>query len=315
MRHDVKFLSNGMLLAGHLYLPDGETAERRPALVVGHPMGAVKEQAAGLYAERLAREGFVTLAFDAAYQGESEGLPRFVEDPFQRAEDVKAAVTYLATRDDVDPERIGAVGVCASGAYVPYAAQTDHRIKAVASVTGACVGRLWRYGMDGTQDPSVIQGMLDQAGKDRTAEAKGAAPRTVNVVPLSEEQALLMPERSLFREAWYYYRTPRAQHPRSENQWLFRSVDKIAQFDAYQLISLIAPRPLLLIHGTEADTATFSRQAYELAAEPKELFWIEGATHVDLYDVEQYVGPAIAKLTEFFGQHLGAPEAALAAQA
>jgi uncharacterized protein len=304
MRHNVTFPSNGLAVAGHLYIPADQAGGRRPAVVVSHPMGAVKEQAAGLYAERLAREGFITLAFDAAYQGESAGEPRFLENPFQRAEDVKSAVTFLATRGEVDAERIGALGICASGGYVPYAAQTDHRIKAVATVTGACVGRLWRDGMDGKQSEEVIRGMLDQAAADRNNEGRGQPARRVPIVPQTEEQAKTFRPRSMFREAYYYYRTPRAQHQRSENWYVFRSVDLIAQYDSYDLIHLIAPRPLLMIHGTDADTARFSREAIEEAREPKELFWIEGASHVDLYDKEEYVSKAIVKLSGFFREHL-----------
>src|ERR671919_1050122 len=171
MRQDVTFPSAGLMLAGHLYTPDDETGGPWPAIVVGHPASGVKEQAAGLYAERLAREGFVALAFDAAFQGESEGEPRGLEDPAHRVEDIKAAVSFLSVRDGVDAERIGALGICASGGYVIPASATDHRVRAVATVSAVDLGRHFREGGDGQQDPAVIQGMLDEAAAARTAVA------------------------------------------------------------------------------------------------------------------------------------------------
>jgi fermentation-respiration switch protein FrsA (DUF1100 family) len=302
MRTDVTFPSAGLKLAGHLYTPDGEVAGRRPAIVVGHPMSGVKEQTAGVYAERLARAGFVALAFDAAYQGESEGVPHLLEDPFHRGEDVKAAVTFLSLRDEVDAERIGALGICASGGYVPYAAQTDHRIKAVATVSAVDTGSLFREGVGRVQSPEVLQGMLDAAGAARIEEAQGSPARLVQIHPDTEEEARALGQHTY--DGWEYYRTPRGYHSRSANHFVLRSIDLIAQFNAFDLIRLIAPRPLLMIAGTEAATGYLSREAIEKAQGPKELFWIDGATHVDLYDKEEYLPTAIAKLTNFFGTHL-----------
>ncbi|EFF89138.1 MULTISPECIES: alpha/beta hydrolase [Streptomyces] len=302
MKANVTFPSAGLSLAGILYTPDSHTGAPLPAVVVSHPGGGVKEQTASIYAERLAREGYAALVFDAAYQGESEGTPRGLENPFQRAEDVRAAVTYLTTRDDIDPARIGALGICASGGYVPFAAQTDHRIKAVATVSAVDINSLLVDGLGRTQGPEVLQGLLDQAGALRTAEAKGETPAVLNWAPESPEGLEEAP--TLYREAQDYYRTPRGGHCNSNNEWPLRSIDHIAQFQPYALIKLISPRPLLMIVGSDSDTAYFSREAIEQANEPKELFVVDGATHVSLYDKDEHVTPAVAKLTDFFGQHL-----------
>lgn len=304
MKTDVTFTSAGLKLAGLLFTPDKHTGDPLPAVVVSHPGGGVKEQTASIYAEGLAREGFAALVFDAAYQGDSEGTPRGLENPFQRAEDVRAAVSYLTTRDDIAADRIGALGICASGGYVPFAAQTDHRIKAVGTVSGLDVRDLLVNGLGRTQGPEVLQAMLGQAGELRTAEARGEAPVTANWAPESPEGLDEAP--SLYREAQDYYRTPRAQHCNSTNEWPLRSIDQIAQFDAFAMIGLIAPRPLLMIVGSQSDTAYFSEEAVAKAGENAELFAVAGATHVSLYDQDEHVIPALAKLTGFFGSHLSA---------
>jgi uncharacterized protein len=311
MRTNVAFPSAGLNLAGHLFTPD-DADRPRPAIVIGHPMSGVKEQTAGLYAAQLARAGFVTLAFDAAYQGESEGEPHLLEDPAHRSEDIKAAVTFLSLRDDVDPERIGALGICASGGYVAPAAATDHRIKAVATVSAVDTGDLFRNGIGRAQDPAILQDMLDAAGAARSQEAQGGAPRSAQIHPDTEEQARALGQHTY--DGWEYYRTARGSHPRSENFFVLRSIDLIAQFSAFETIELISPRPLLMIVGTEAATAYLSQEAIDKAREPKELYWIDGATHVDLYDKDEYVPTAAAKLTEFFTTHLSAHEAVPAAR-
>ena len=303
MKTDVTFPSAGLKLAGHLYTPDSDVGVPRPAVVVGHPGSGVKEQAAGLYARRLAEQGFVALAFDAAYQGESEGTPRGLEDPAHRVEDVKAAVSFLTTRDEVDPDRIGALGICASGGYVLPAAAGDPRIKAVGTVSGVDIARQFRLGADGAQDPTVIQGMLDMAAAARTAEARGEGVQSFQLFPDTAEQARALGGQHGF-EGFEYYRTDRAQHPRSAKFLTWSSIDHMVGFDAFRFVELIAPRPLLLVVGSEAVTSWMAVEAFQNARSPKELHWIDGASHVDLYDKEQYVGPAVSKLTEFFGTHL-----------
>jgi fermentation-respiration switch protein FrsA (DUF1100 family) len=303
MRSNVTFKSNGLKIAGHLYLPDDyKEGEKRSAIVVGHPCGGVKEQTAGLYAKKLSEKGFITLAFDASYQGESEGEPRFLEDPFSRAEDVKSAVTFLETRDDVDEQRIGAFGICASGGYVPFAAETDRRIKAVGTVSAVDMGDFVRNGLRNSVIPN-LEHLLEESNKARIEEAKGQPPRLEHIVPNTPEEVPKDAPSSI-REATDYYRTPRAQHPNSQNWILVRSIDRIAEYSSYDHVHMISPHPLLMIAGTKADTRYFSETAIEKAKEPKELFLIEGATHISLYDKKEYVNPAVDKLNNFFNQYL-----------
>src|SRR5262252_6788936 len=304
MKSDVRFQSAGLQLAGHLY--DDSQGDRRPAIVVSHPACGVKEQTAGLYAERLAGEGFVTLAFDAAHWGESAGEPRFLEDPFRRVEDIKNAVTFLSLRNEVEPARIGALGICASGGYVIPATATDHRIKAVATVSASDLGSWFRDGLGRTQDREVLHGLLKEAGAARIEEAQGKPVRRLRTHPDSEPE-YGEEKRSVTRhihDGWEYYRTSRAHHPRTENWFALRSIDLIAQFDAFRLIDLISPRPLLMVAGSEAITDYFTREAIARAREPKELFWIDGASHVDLYDKNEYVPRVVSKVADFFAVNL-----------
>ena len=295
MKTNVNFVSNGMRIAGILFKPSSDG--RLPAIVISHPAGGVKEQTVSLYAERLAARGWAALVFDAAYYGESEGEPRSMEDPFQRAEDVRSAVTYLSTRNDIDEKRIGALGICASGSYVPFAAQTDLRIKAVATISAAEIARAL------FTNPITRNAMLVRAGESRNAEARGEGVFLTNHAPSTKAEADAMPPRSLAAEAYEYYYTPRGAHPRA-SQWGIMRMDVAAQFDAYRNNEWISPRPLLMIAGTDADTRNISEEAIAKAVEPKELYLIEGASHVDLYDKDEYVSDAVNKLADFFDKNL-----------
>jgi uncharacterized protein len=310
MRTDVRFPTNGLvgatappsslMLAGHLYLPEDREGGRLPAVVVGHPYTGVKEQTSAIYARHLVEHGFAALTFDAAYQGQSEGEPRGLENPFQRADDVQAAVSFLSTLDDIDPDRIGALGICASGGYVPFAAQTDNRIKAVATVSAVDVGSYIRDGLGKTDDGSTFRNMLDQVGQLRTEEAFGHPARLASALPDKVDDSTPR----FYRDGFDYYRTPRGQHRRSDNMWVLRSVEHMAHYASYAKIQWLFPRPLLMIAGTEADTAYFSQEAIDKAADPKELHWIEGAGHFELYDIDEYVKLAVAKIVPFFDEVL-----------
>jgi fermentation-respiration switch protein FrsA (DUF1100 family) len=302
---EIAFASAGITIAGHVYVPDGANEARTPAVIVGHPGSGVKEQTAGLYAHHLATRGFVTLAFDAAYQGESGGSPRGLEDPAQRVEDIKAAVSYLTTHSMVDAERIGVLGICASGGYALAATAGDCRIIAVATVSAVDIARQFRFGAAGDQDPSVFAGMLKSAADARTAAARGETPATLTLFPETVEHARqLAGEHG--GEGFEYYRTERGSHPRAASFIDWTSIDKMASFDAFVALPLIGSRPSLLIVGSRAVTSWMSVEAYQKVPGPKALRWIDGASHVDLYDKEQYVDAAVAELANFFGNQLGA---------
>lgn len=300
---DVTFDSAGITVVGHLYVPDASNGPTT-AIVVGHPGSGVKEQAAGLYARLLSEQGFVTLAFDAAYQGESGGTPRGLEDPAQRIEDFKGAVSFLTTRPEVDSERIGVLGICASGGYTLSAAAGDHRVKALATVSAVDIARQFRLGAEGDQDKAAFSGLLDTAAAARTAEAHGKDPGTLTLFPDTIEQARAAAGEH-GAEGFEYYRTPRADHPRAARFYTWTSIDKMTTFDAFAPIPLIGQRPVLMIVGTRAVTSWMSVEAYQKLVGPKNMFWVEGASHVDLYDKPQYVGPAIEKAAGFFNTNIG----------
>ena len=265
----VKFSSKTFTLAGDLYTPENASPKRsRAAIVVVHPFGGVKEQTAGLYAKQLAQNGFITLAFDAAYQGASTGEPRYLEDPIQRSEDIKAAVTYLSALEAVDPSRIGALGICAGGGYVPFAAQTDARIRAVATVSAVDIGGLLTRPFGGGPLKDDLRESIIKAGQLRIADPKGEKAHLSHVVPTTKPG----PEfPDLYKEGFDYYCTPRGQHQNSTNWFASRSIDLITNYDSYQFNELISPRPLLMIAGSVADTLYFSIDGIEKAREPKEL--------------------------------------------
>ncbi|UNI24557.1 hypothetical protein JDV02_010292 [Purpureocillium takamizusanense] len=304
MRQDVSFDSQGLRLAGHLYLPDQLTpSERLPAIVVSHPGAGVKEQTAGIYANRLHNEGFITLTFDCAYHGESEGTPRGLEDPAHRVEDIKNAVSFLACHERVDPDRIALLGICASGGYAITATATDIRIKAVATVSGVDLGSFMRKGFNGKQDPSVLKSQLEQAARARTAAAGGADAGGFSLFPPDEATAKGWGKYAY--EAWSYYTTPRGCHPRSAKVMPWISIDKLASFFGFGVIDQIGPKPVLMIVGAEAETKWMAEEAIPNAKEPKELYQIDGASHVDLYDIDEHVTKATSRLVNYYKHWLG----------
>ncbi|HEY3441582.1 MAG TPA: alpha/beta hydrolase [Paludibaculum sp.] len=291
----------GTTIVANLFKPAGFDANRKyAAVVVTHPFGGVKEQTSGLYAQHLAERGFLTLAYDASYQGESGGQPRLMEVPAQRLDDISCAIDFLVKHPQVDAKRIGSLGICAGGGYVLCNAATEMRVKAVAAVSTFNLGEARREGM-GTITYEERMRRLRDAAEARSGEARGEAVRLAPVVP---DSAASFTEKTpqLYREGYDYYRTARAQHPNSPNRYVLSSLPLQMAFFPFEQIDTISPRPLLVIAGSKADTLFWSEAVIRKAKEPKELHIIDGATHIDMYDRPQFVTPAVAKLAAFFGR-------------
>lgn len=299
MRTDISFPSAGLTIAGRFYTP---AQPNGATLVIGHPGTSIKEQSPALYARKLCEAGFAVLTFDAAYQGESGGLPRGLENPAQRIEDFKAAVSFLSVRPGVDPARIGVLGICASGGYVIPAVAGDRRVRAVATVAAVDVGLQIRVGPDGKQDPAIVGALLNAAAEARTRAARGEEAGALPVFPANEAEARAGGLHVF--EGWDYYCTDRCNHPRSAKSLTWDSIDRMATFDAFRFIDMIAPRPLLMITAEKAVTAWMTHEALARAAEPKALHTVMGATHVELYDREDAVDDAVATLVDFFSTSL-----------
>lgn len=296
---NVSFKNNGIDMAGNLYLPKNfsETG-KYPAIVSVHPGGGVKEQTAGLYAQKLAEQGFVTLAFDASHQGASGGMPRLLDDPMRRVADIYSAVDYLTSLSYVDANRIGALGICAGSGTTVKAASLERRIKAIATVSAVDVGAATRKGWDGKATKADQLAMLESVAKQRNAEAAGAAPTYVNYVPKVGDKSA---PRDL-QEAADYYLTPRGQHPNSPNKMLTTSLSALVSFTGFDRVDLLT-QPVLIVAGSKAGSLWHSQELHAKARGPKELFLIDGATHMDLYDGEG-ANIVMKKLSPFFARTL-----------
>ena len=270
-----------MNVTGNLFVPnDLDRNAKNAAMVVGHPMGAVKEQSANLYATKLAERGFVTMSLDLSYWGESEGQPRNLVAPDVYTEDFSAAVDYLRTQSFVDAERIGALGVCGSGSFVISAAKIDPRIKAVATVSMYDMGGVNRNGLRGAMTPEMRQEALALAAQQRDVEFTGGDVEYVGGTPFElDDQST-----AIDREFYDFYRTARGNSPDTTTQPTLSSNVRFMNFYPFEDIETISPRPMLFITGDQAHSREFSEQAYQLAAEPKQLVLVPGAGHVDLYD-------------------------------
>ncbi|MFF2383646.1 alpha/beta hydrolase [Streptomyces sp. NPDC058108] len=304
MEHSVEAITfpNGPIsMAGNLYLPAGfDPRGSYAAVVTVHPGGGVKEQTAGLYASRLAEQGFVALAFDASFQGDSGGEPHHLEDPYARVDDVRAAVDHLQSLPYVDAERIGALGICAGGGYAVNAAMTDHRIKAVTTASGPNIGTSFRRNWYGTDSDAAAVPTLRALAQQRTAEARGAEAAYLPYVPAEPDGTT---PRDLV-EAHDYYLTPRAQHPNAKNKFLFtKSVSRIFTFDAFHMVEDLLTQPILIVAGSEAGSLWMSTELHGRVRAPKKLV-VEGGAHMDFYDVPEYVGRAVEEAVPFFRENL-----------
>lgn len=294
-----------MKVAGNLFIPKNLNRNaKNAAIVVGHPMGAVKEQSANLYATKMAEQGFVTLSLDLSFWGESDGQPRNAVAPDIYAEDFSAAVDFLGAQPFVDRNRIGVIGICGSGSFAISAAKIDPRLKAIATVSMYDMGAVSRNGLKHSLALEQRKKILEAAAEQRYVEFTGGETKWGNYLPLK----LTENADPIEREFHDFYRTPRGQYvpkgrkPELTQNRAVTSEVKFLNFYPFNDIETISPRPLLFIAGETAHSREFSEDAYKLAAEPKELFIVPGAGHVDLYDRVNLI--PWDKLTAFFNQHL-----------
>jgi fermentation-respiration switch protein FrsA (DUF1100 family) len=301
--HPVAYKLNGLDIAANVYTPAGyDQAERHAAVVVAHPNGGVKEQTAGLYSQRLAEQGYVTIVADAAYQGASGGQPRCVDKPMYRTEDIHGMADFIARYPGVDDARLGLFGICGGGGYSLNAAKTDKRFKAVATLSMFNSGAVRRNGYNNSA-LDTIQQRIERASAARALEAVGGDVLYAGDANLTDEQIAAQPF-DLYRQGYEYYWRTHA-HPRSTFRYTMSSLLDLMRFDATDQIDLIT-QPLLMMAGTKADSLYMTEEAFPKAigTNDKELFMIEGATHIETYWVPEYVSSAVGKLTPFFGRTL-----------
>jgi uncharacterized protein len=294
-----------MTIVGNLFMPKGlKQTVKSPAIVIGHPMGAVKEQSSNLYAQKLAEQGFVTLAIDNSFWGESEGQPRNAVLPDIYSEAFNAAVDFLGTSPFVDRERIGALGICGSGSFVISAAKIDPRMKAIATVSMYDMGAANRNALNHSLTLEQRKKIIAEAAQQRYTEFTGGEVKYTG----GTDHKIDANTHPIQREFYDFYRTPRGEFtpasssPEHTTHPTLSSNTKFMNFYPFNDIETISPRPMLFITGSEAHSKEFSEEAYRLAGQPKELIIVPGAGHVDLYDRVNLI--PFDKLTTFFTKNL-----------
>ena len=298
-REKVVFKNNyDMKVSGNLFLPkELDRSRKHPAIVVGHPMGAVKEQSANLYAQKMAEQGYITISFDLSFWGDSEGQPRNSVSPDIYAEDYSAAVDYLDSLPYVDRENIGVIGICAGGGFAISEAKIDMRMKAIATVSMVDMGAATRFSPDKEQHQQLLKKTAEQRDREYTGGERVYVGGTPDTAAEANNPAA--------QEFYDFYRTSRGSvgdikahttHP------TMTSNVKFMNFYPFNDIETISPRPLLFIAGAKAMSVMFSQDAYAKAAEPKELCLVPDAGHVDLYDRTELI--PFAKLNAFFDKYL-----------
>ena len=301
--HPVKYKLNEIDIAANVYTPaDYDASKKYPAVVVAHPNGGVKEQTAGLYAQRLAESGYVTIVADAAYQGASGGEPRHTDRPASRTEDIHGMADFITQYAGVDANRLGVLGICGGGGYALKAAQSDKRFKAIATLSMFNSGEVRRNGFQNSQ-LATVQERLKKATEARAQEAAGGKMIYAGVASITDEEIAKIPT-DLYREGYvYYYRTH--AHPNSTFLYTMSSLLDLMTWDATDNMDLI-DQPLLMMAGSKADTRYMTDEAFGKAthAKDKELFLIDGATHIQTYWKRDYVSQALSKLKSFYQKNL-----------
>ncbi|CCN36669.1 putative Hydrolase of the alpha/beta superfamily [Vibrio nigripulchritudo SO65] len=291
-KKETHFFSNGNRIAAHLFIPSNGASDF-PAIVIAAPQAGVKEQTVDHYATRLAAKGFVTLTFDHTSFGASEGEPRFHENPYIKSEDISNAVTFLSLHDQVQNDNIYGLGVCSGGGYLSFCAATDRRIKAMATVSAYFDHRGFYHSVMGRD------GVLDVLKIGNLARETYLHTGYVSYLPHApENDSSDMPR--LFREFYEYYMTPRGQKGQYESKFLPWSFASLVNFSALDIAERLSPTPLLMIVGSEADSAYESEQMLAATGGGAELVVIQGSNHIGLYDVAEYVDQAVDRIAQHF---------------